>query len=107
MHGPIILDAVVGITRAVPVVGVGIAIRPIRRISASIGKSSLGLVMGKFNGKLPTSWKSYSGTVLGGIVETSADLVESIVSVRQTALHGETSVLFASTIGPWLAGTED
>lgn len=89
VHGPVILDAVVGSTRAVPVVGVVIAIGPIRRKLASIGKSSLGLVMGEFNGKLATCWKSYRGAVFGGIVKTSADLVESMSVYDQQYCVGE------------------
>jgi hypothetical protein len=75
VHGSVILDAVGRVARAVPVIGVVLAIGPRRGILAVERESGLGLVVGKLNGKLASSWKSDGSTVLGRVIEAAATLV--------------------------------
>lgn len=63
VHGTVILNAVRRASRARPVLGVALAIRPLAGKLSVEGQASLSLVVGELNSELATSRQSNGGTV--------------------------------------------
>ena len=74
MHGAIVLNAVGRVSRATPVLGVVLAIRPLGRVLTIKGEARLSLVVSKLYGELATGGESNGVAILWRVVETAQRL---------------------------------
>lgn len=83
VHGTVILNAVRRATRALPVLGVALAIGPLASKLSVERQGSLSLVVGKLNSELATSRQSNGGTV------RRRSLVAATVGLHPPLLKGK------------------
>lgn len=93
VHGSVVLEAVGRVSRTAPVLGVVLAIGPIRSKFATERKAGLRLVVRKFDGELASGGEGHRVAVLWRVVETAKGLSLKNILAQDRALSIDASYL--------------